>query len=196
MCIVYIIHYIVYLLWDVYSVYTTHISWQVHNIVYVHSHTITHHLKEETLPVLGLDMLTMLKSLSMWMKECSVLDWSRGNCPGMSSHWEEFTPVGGILKILKRRLQVHSTGCTWHWTTMADCDQLRFNVHVAPDPSRMATSFKLRPGPVIIKQLPHQLEVSLRCAQLNNMGIMSNHRWGEHARSVVLGWLVSGTQRE
>ena len=41
---------------------------------------------------------------------------------------------------------------------MADSDQLRFNVHVAPDPSRMATSFKLRPGPVIIEQLPRQLE--------------------------------------
>ena len=33
-------------------------------------------------------------------------------------------------------------------------DQLRFNVHVAPDPAKMATSFKLRPGPVIIEQLP------------------------------------------
>ena len=33
-------------------------------------------------------------------------------------------------------------------------DQLRFNVHVAPDPARMATSYKMRPGPVIIEQLP------------------------------------------
>lgn len=33
-------------------------------------------------------------------------------------------------------------------------NQLRFNVHVAPDPAKMATSFKLRPGPVIIEQLP------------------------------------------
>ena len=33
-------------------------------------------------------------------------------------------------------------------------DQLRFNVHVAPDPAKMATSFKLRPGPVIVEQLP------------------------------------------
>ena len=41
---------------------------------------------------------------------------------------------------------------------MAECDQLRFNVHVAPDPARLATTFKLRPGPVVIEQLPRQLQ--------------------------------------
>ena len=37
---------------------------------------------------------------------------------------------------------------------MATTEQLRFNLDVAPDPENMATKFKLKPTPVVIKKVP------------------------------------------